>query len=144
MSSQSPSSHMMCNCNCRRCHFPYRYLIESIFDVCYSIDHWILCTPWFINLYIIKMKLGTLIDHAVVFFITVFRAIDVFLNLLYWTICSYVFSIYFVYFESNDSKYTRCSSLDDNTNSCKFCIGNTSAIVMSHFYDRWMLNSFLW
>ena len=72
------------------------------------------------------MKLGTLLDHSFTFFRTLFRAIDVFLNLPDWMICSYIFSRYFVCFESNDSKYTLCSSLDDNRIGCKFFISITS------------------
>ena len=72
------------------------------------------------------MKLGALLDHSFIFVRTLFRTIDVFLNLPDWMICWYIFSRYFVCFESNNSKYTLCSTLDDNTNSCKFFIGIAS------------------
>ena len=75
----------------------------------------------------VKMKLGSLLDYLVTFFRTLFRAIDVFLNLPDWLICSYIFSRYLVCFKSNDSKCAWCSSLDGNTNSRNFFIDITSS-----------------
>ena len=72
------------------------------------------------------MKFGSLQIHSVVFFRTCLRVIDVFLYLPDWMICWYIFNRHLVCIKSNNFKCTRCSSLDDNTNSHNFFTDITS------------------
>ena len=72
------------------------------------------------------MKCGSLSNHLVTIFRTLFRVIYAFLNLRDWMICWHIFNRYLVCFKNNDTKCTQCSSIDDNTDRCNFFIDSTS------------------
>ena len=93
-------------------------------------------TPWFINLYLVKMKCWSLSSHLVTYFMTLSSVIDAVLNLWDWTICWHIFNKYLVYFENNDSKCTQCSTVDDNTNSCNFFTDSISTCKWSFLWQR--------
>ena len=118
---------------------PYRILYISISSlIVFNLPHMrasgiscadlfsVVLTPSIINLYLVKMNYGSLLNHLATFFRIFFSVIDTFLNLLDWIICWHIFHKYHICFENNGSKCTQCSFVDDNKNSCNFFTDITS------------------